>query len=221
MNANDIFRKSDLGRQEIKNQGQGVLPREVRTLLILIDGKKTYQHYIDSLDNSSMFVEFGGVAPLFELLIDFQCIERVEPENANISTQSPNPTSKPTEPRQVSQPQAVMPPVSDATPIQIAPDNDAEFEKTFNTQSSINSRSAANAVKQSYPDANYESLKSDLATHIEKNAPPEEAWGYLLNLEQCSNTSELLALARNIQNSKSATLARSMSEFFNRMNRSV
>lgn len=220
MNANDIFRKSDLGRKEIKNQGQGVLPREVRTLLILIDGKKTYQHYIDSLDGSSMFAEFGGVAPLFELLIDFQCIERVEPENANTSTHSLNPISKPSAPRQVSKPKAVIPPVSDAVPIQRTPDND-DFEKTFNTQSSMNSRSAVKVVKESDTDANYEPLKSDLATHIEKNAPPEEAWGHLLNLEQCRNTSQLVALARDIQNSNSVTLARSMNEFFSRMNRSL
>lgn len=77
MNNSDVFRKSDIGRQEIKNQSLGVLPREARTLLIMIDGKKTYQNYIDSLNTSKMFAEFGGVAPLLELLLDFQCIETV------------------------------------------------------------------------------------------------------------------------------------------------
>jgi hypothetical protein len=28
----------------------------------MMDGKKTYQQYLDSLDNSKMFAEFGGIA---------------------------------------------------------------------------------------------------------------------------------------------------------------
>ncbi len=214
MNANDIFRKSALGHQEIKNQGQGVLPREVRTLLILIDGKKPYQHYIDLLDNSPMFADFGGVVPLFELLIDFQCIELVETESRTISAPSLDSTSTPTAPRPMS-----TAAVRNEQPLEVASDKEAEFEKTFNTQSSTDSRLVANTATPSYPDAHYEALKSELATHIEKNAPLEEAWGHLLNLEQCRNSSELLALARDIQNANSATLSRSMSEFFTRINR--
>ena len=40
MNSIDVFRKSDLGRKETKTQSLGMLPREARTLLIMIDGKK-------------------------------------------------------------------------------------------------------------------------------------------------------------------------------------
>lgn len=40
MNSNDVYQKSNLGREEIRNQTLGVLPREARTLLITIDGKK-------------------------------------------------------------------------------------------------------------------------------------------------------------------------------------
>lgn len=231
MNANDIFRKSELGRQEIKNQSQGILPREARTLLILIDGKKTYQNYIDSLDNSNMFVEFGGVVPLFELLIDLQCIELLEQESTNAANQSVNASSRPIQPTIVNEPPASKPVASEqsvrsdnpptSTTVQPSPNNEAEFEKAFNNQPLDNSTPTASTVSPQYPDANYESLKSDLATHIEKNAPPEEAWGYLLNLEQSSNTSELLALARNIQSSKSVKLARSMSDFLNRINRNL
>ena len=88
MNNSDVFRKSDLGREEIKTQSLGVLPREARTLLIMIDGKKTYQQYLDSLDNSKMFAEFGGIAPLFELLQEFQCIELIADDNASVTSQS-------------------------------------------------------------------------------------------------------------------------------------
>ncbi len=79
--------------------------------------------------------------------------------------------------------------------------------------------SAANTSKRLQPDVNYETLKSSLATFIEKNAPPEDAWGYLLDLEQCSETSQLLALAKNIQDSSSGSLSRSMEDFLSKHNR--
>lgn len=95
MNNNDVFRKSDLGREEIKNQTLGVLPREARTLLIMIDGKKTYQHYLETLNQSKMFIEFGGVEPLFELLVEFQCIELVGQDNASSQViPTPKPVSQ-------------------------------------------------------------------------------------------------------------------------------
>ena len=64
MNYSDVFQKSDLGREEIKSQSLGILPREARTLLIMIDGKRDYQSYLDTLDDSKMFAGFGGVTPL-------------------------------------------------------------------------------------------------------------------------------------------------------------
>ena len=77
MNSNDAFRKSNLGLQEIKDQSLGVLPREARTFLILIDSKKTYQRYLDTLDKSKIFIEAGGVEPLLGMLRDLKYIELV------------------------------------------------------------------------------------------------------------------------------------------------
>ena len=48
MKDGDVFQKTDLGREEIKSQSLGILPREARTLLIMIDGKRTYQSYSQS-----------------------------------------------------------------------------------------------------------------------------------------------------------------------------
>ena len=169
MNYGDVFRKSDLGRAEIKSQSLGILPREARTLLIMIDGKRTYQNYLDTLDNSKMFADFGGVGPLFELLL--------------------------------------------------------EFDRTFNSKppskiAEAGKKSIGSMFKAKVAGANYGTLKSDLTTYIEKNAPPAEAWSYLLSLEQCEDSAQLLLLAQEVQKSSNANLARSMSKFIKKIQQS-
>ena len=220
MNNNDIFRKSDLGREEIKNQSLGVLPREARTLLIMIDGRKTYQNYIDSLDNSNMFAEFGGVAPLFELLLDFQCIELSEPSTLSASEQKLSTSSRSipaqldTRFRSDSQVRALSSnaPQSQTTTSQTMSsqkNSEAEFAAEFN---SLPSSPVAQTGSDS--SASYEAIKSELASYIEKNAPSQDAWGYLLSLEQCENDSQLLALVQKIQSSNSGdTLSRGMDKY--------
>lgn len=223
MNSSDVFRKSDLGREEIKTQSLGVLPREARTLLIMIDGKKTYQHYLDSLDNSKMFAEFGGIAPLFELLQEFQCIELIVGDNASASSQSYAPPQSAE--LQVAASPPTMPPIAppptlaneDNKALQPEPmpsqsDNAAEFDATFNDKSD-KTVPFASYFKRKAADVDFETLKSELATYIEKNAAPEDAWGYLLNLEQCTDASQLLALTQKIQRSTSGSLSRGVGEF--------
>ncbi|WP_201503314.1 hypothetical protein, partial [Psychrobacter aquimaris] len=100
MNNGDVFQKTDLGREEIKSQSLGILPREARTLLIMIDGKRTYQSYLDTLDHSKMFADFGGIAPLFELLLGLECIE-IAGAASQTSTAPQAPTA--------SQPQSSLP----------------------------------------------------------------------------------------------------------------
>ena len=218
MNSSDVFQKSDLGREEIKTQSLGVLPREARTLLIMIDGKKTYQHYLDLLDDSKMFAEFGGIAPLFELLQEFQCLELVEEDTASTSSQS-DATAQSAAPSAVTEQQLPTTLANEEnkasqTPesIQLQSDNIAEFDATFNSKLD-KSIPFASYFKRKPTKVDFETLKSELATYIEKNAPPEDAWGYLLNLEQCTDTSQLLALIQKIQGSTSGSLSRGVGEF--------
>lgn len=190
MKYDDVFIKSDLGRKEVKYNTLGILPREARTLLIMIDGKRTYQNYLDTLDNGKMFVEFGGVTSLFELLLELDCIEIVGQDH----TQS-EPEPKP----QI-----------------IKETSEAEFDKTFNNQQSgITTIDHSSAPKAG--NINYESTKSELAAYIEKNALPEEAWGYLLSLEQCNDPAQLLALVQQIQRSSNSALSNGMVDFSKRI----
>lgn len=216
MNSSDVFRKSDLGREEIKSQSLGVLPREARTLLIMIDGKRDYQSYLATLNDSKMFAGFGGIAPLFELLFELEYIEvtgvaTTTTPKAEVASQVPTASQAPT--------------ASQSQPISKSVDTDAEtdFERTFNNNlnktSMLGKTSIGNIFKTKLSKNNYETVKSDLASYIEKNAPSVEAWGYLLMLEQCENDSQLLILAQEIQNTSSGNLARGMNEFIKRIQR--
>ena len=211
MNSNDVFQKSELGLQEIKDQSLGVLPREARTLLILIDGKKTYRRYLDTLDKSKMFVEAGGVAPLLEMLRDLQYIELVG--QSTLSSIEQTPSTKWVEPPVVSErpmPLSDTPKTFQSQPTQPTRNNsEAEFAAEFNNAASIQ---ASNKSIQT--SANYDTIKSDLAAYIEKNAPAQDAWGYLLSLEQCENDSQLLMLIQKIQNSTSGSLSRGMDKYY-------
>lgn len=212
MNYGDVFRKSDLGREEIKSQSLGVLPREARTLLIMIDGRRTYQSYLKTLDSSKMFAEFGGITPLFELLLSLDCIEIETAGSADTEIPMPAQTS------------TAIPATTQSQPASQAFDekSEIEFRNTFNSNNTTNVKESENKpissmFKTQPSDASYETIKSDLATFIEKNAPPIEAWGYLLSLEQCGSSTQLLILAKEIQNTSSGSLARGMNNFIKRI----
>ncbi|WP_198331818.1 hypothetical protein [Psychrobacter aquimaris] len=207
MNNGDVFQKTDLGREEIKSQSLGILPREARTLLIMIDGKRTYQSYLDTLDHSKMFADFGGIAPLFELLLGLECIE-IAGAASQTSTAPQAPTA--------SQPQSSLP--------SFEQNIETEFDRTFNNKSpnkmaALGKKSLSSIFKTKLSGANYETIKSELANYIEKNAPRVEAWGYLLSLEQCGNSSQLLSLVKEIQSTSGSNLSHGMSEFIKKIQR--
>ena len=196
MNHSSVFQKSELGREEIKHQRLGVLPREARTLLIMIDGKRTYQNYLDALDQSKMFASFGGIKPLFELLFELGCIEMTEQDDPVAAS------SRSIEPVKSVEPNAKR--------------IEEEFDQAFNSRptASVKSRDIANTQSSGF---HYDTLKSELASFIEQKALPEEAWGYLLNVEQCNNSEQLLTLAKNIQHAGSSPLSRGMSDFLKKI----
>ncbi|MES1966131.1 hypothetical protein M0N77_12510 [Psychrobacter sp. AH5] len=197
MKYSDVFKKSDLGRKEVKYHTLGILPREARTLLIMIDGKRTYQNYLDTLDNGKMFVEFGGVAPLFELLLELGCIEIIGQESSEYESQHTSQTTKES---------------MELRSQTVKETSEAEFDKTFNSvQSDISA--IGNTTVSKTAQASYESTKSDLAAYIESNALPEEAWGYLLSLEQCNDPAQLLSLVQQIQQTSNSALVDGMADF--------
>ncbi len=188
MKYNDVFKKSDLGREEVKYRTLGILPREARTLLIMVDGKRSYQSYLETLDDDKMFVEFGGVTPLFELLLELDYIKVIGQEGFE-STAELQPTTE---------------------------ISGAEFYKTFNG-SEVGVTTKGYSATSVVDTSSYESTKSELAAYIETNAPAEEAWGHLLNLEQCDDPAQLLALVQQIEKYSNDTLSAGMNDFSRRI----
>ena len=83
----------------------------------------------------------------------------------------------------------------------------------------LGKKSITSIFKARLSGASYETIKSELANYIEKNAPPVEAWGYLLSLEQCKDSSQLLSLVKEIQSTSSSNLSRGMNEFIKKIQR--
>ena len=208
MNDGDVFQKTELGREEIKFQSLGILPREARTLLIMIDGKRTYQSYLDTLNNSKMFADFGGIASLFELLLGLECIEIAGA--ANCTSQASTAPQAPT----------AFQPQSSSSSFEQSVETD--FDRTFNSKSpnkiaALGKKSLSSVFKTRLSGASYETIKSELANYIEKNAPPIEAWSYLLSLEQCENSSQLLSLIKEIQSTSGSNLSHGMNIFIKKI----
>lgn len=193
MNSHDVFMKTDLGREEIKSQGLGTLPREARTLLIMIDGKRDYQSYLDALDQSKMFAGFGGITSLLELLLTLGYIETVSTNSTSVT------------------PQAQL--ISSSSDVK----TESVINRAFNHKTPKRMKDIGSIFKTKLSAARYENIKSDLAVYIEKNASAAEAWGYLLLLEQCVNNSQLLILAREIQRKGHGDLSLGMTNFIERI----
>lgn len=193
MNSSDVFVKTDLGRDEVKSQGLGILPREARTLLIMIDGKRDYQSYLYALNQSKMFASFGGITSLLELLLELEYIEIVSANSTSIDTQTQ--------------------PINQSSDISI----ESAVDRAFNNKSPKRMKAIGNIFKTKLSAARYENIKSDLAVYIERNASAAEAWGYLLLLEQCVNNSQLLILAQEIQRKSHGDLSLGMTSFIKRI----
>lgn len=209
MNNSQVFQKSALGREKIKNKELDILPRQARTLLFLIDGEKRYDSYLKSLDSSEIFAESGGVAVLFELLQDLQYIEvassdKDKPVEVSLST--------PLKPATFSN--------EDAQPAQNVISNMAsDFEHESNIKTKP--KSLADDNRHYYNkkfDANFESKRAELASYIEQKAPGQEAWVYMLSLEKCDNLLQLQALVHHIQSSANDDLASGMQKFYDALN---
>lgn len=205
MNNSQVFQKSALGREKIKNKELDILPRQARTLLFLIDGESRYDSYLKSLDSSEIFAESGGVAVLFELLRDLQYIEvassdQGEPVETSLLAASKTAT------------------LSDEN-AQCAQNIEVNVATGFDTETEP--KNLADDEKRYYNknfDADFESKRAELASYIEQKAPGQEAWVYMLSLEKCDNILQLQALVQHMQSSANDDLANGIQKFYETLN---
>lgn len=207
MNNSQVFQKSALGREKIKNKELDILPRQARTLLFLIDGESRYDSYLKSLDSSEVFAESGGVAVLFELLQDLQYIEVASSDQG--------------EPVKISSPAASETATLSDEDAQRAQNIEVNVATVFETEIEIEPKKLADNEKRYYNkkfDADFESKRAELASYIEQKAPGQEAWVYMLSLEKCDNILQLQALVQHMQSSANDDLANGIQKFYETLN---
>lgn len=215
MDNSSVFQRSALGREKIRDKDLGILPRQARTLLFLIDSEKTYADYFEAFNNNQVFIEAGGIALLFELLEDLQYIEQIIPPAHHLSEQVAVTIQAVTTPRQT-------PAMSYSQALSSIDSDESEATKRDHLalDDTIISLSADDKIDSSSGSSNsdstlsYDAIRSDLAAFIEKNAPASDAWGYLLSLEKCDNALQLQALVQSIYSSTTGTLKAGMPKYY-------
>ncbi|MEO0974044.1 MAG: hypothetical protein AAFX85_13205, partial [Pseudomonadota bacterium] len=80
----DVLIKTQKGRTEIHEQGIGLLPREARTLLILVNGHDTVGQYRRALSGTKAFESEGKIEQLISLLIDLEYLEIAQRFDAEV-----------------------------------------------------------------------------------------------------------------------------------------
>ena len=82
MGLNDeVFVPTALGVKEIENVIASGLSREARTLLMLIDGRKSYAQVTRLLENRKMFRRTGGLKRHLQMLIDLDYVKFANPQS--------------------------------------------------------------------------------------------------------------------------------------------
>lgn len=218
MDNSSVFQRSALGREKIRDKDLGILPRQARTLLFLIDSEKIYADYFEAFNNNQVFIEAGGIALLFELLEDLQYIEQIIPPAHHLSEQVAVTIQAVTTPRQtpaMSYSQALSSIDSDESEA-TKHDHLALDDTILSTDDKIDSSSGSSNNASTL---SYDAIRSDLAAFIEKNAPASDAWGYLLSLEKCDNAMQLQALVQSIYSSTTGTLKAGMPKYYQALQR--
>lgn len=167
MDNSSVFQRSALGREKIRDKDLGILPRQARTLLFLIDSEKIYADYFEAFNNNQVFIEAGGIALLFELLEDLQYIEQIIPPAHHLSEQVAVTIQAVTTPRQtpaMSYSQALSSIDSDESEA-TKHDHLALDDTILSTDDKIDSSSGSSNKASTL---SYDAIRSDLAAFIEK-----------------------------------------------------
>lgn len=171
LSLHQTYRRTAAGETELKGADTKILPREARTLLILIDGRQIASHLLNALDKRELFKKVGGSEQFLQLLLDLGFIEPVS--RAKISQ-----THKKRAPSITNSPSRATPSTSKIYEISPTESLTSSFRPIAETQS----ESLARVV-------------TFLAKEIESHASPENTWSLMLELENCKSRSDFKSLA--------------------------
>jgi len=180
INAGDVYMRTDLGFEEVATKNEGVLPHEARTLLIVIDGRKSYGQIAAPLENRKIFRDTGGVRQYLQLLIDLEYIQLKNRGFNKRRDDAPEPVQT----------------IHEITLV------DKASEQVIDLREEKRSRlkkTAADKLEATPVNDSTEKLRSIIALLIDKHAKPDDSWMYRNRLKECADVRSIFNLVQEIQ----------------------
>ena len=177
----DIFEKTPQGVLEVQQQSNTILPREARTLLILINGKNTYADFQSSLRDSAAFKSAGGIDQYIDLLLGLDYIQKQGSGAAN------------PQPDQVHE-EIVLGADAPTVQAQVVSLEQKREDKLLDSISNMVEDKPAISAPLSIDQA-----RTTLAEIIEKSNGLQDEWQWLFKLEECDSPIEFVALIRGLR----------------------
>lgn len=178
MNLNSVIRKTELGKQEILNPSNSSLPRELRVILILIDGRKTVRDYYESLSSKRFLSQYPSIEECFMVLESMELIEAVD-DQSSVKSNLPSPSTAPV----TSKPEQLNNPPPKATPA--ASVASTAYDSPPNMPSTT---VRVSLLKDAIP---------IVAEFIENNLPAD-CWSLMIQLEMVNSFENLTTFLKSI-----------------------
>ncbi|MEM9387989.1 MAG: hypothetical protein AAGA68_23240 [Pseudomonadota bacterium] len=220
--GNEILAKTEKGLAQMRVQDDALLPREARSLLILINGKDTLEQYRNALSASKVFESLGGIDQLVQLLFDLEYLcakSQEQPEtgeqlnsravNSAHSTALDHAAEYAEEIVLASDdtidaplPQLTNPPeVAEGEAAGRAPVVRLEDKRAEQAMASLREHQPEPAprkrqpqVTHKSPSVDWQAVRAALAEAIERHPSLDDPWTWLFQLERCGSANDLLQL---------------------------
>jgi hypothetical protein len=176
MDKNQVAFKTSVGLATIRDSSQDILPRPLRMLLIMIDGKASLHRYERLLSKYSGTAQFGSVENMMEALYELGMINFRESTTHYSINQKTN-TVKGYQPDNNN-----TPPLNAISSSPLLSTPTRTHSDLQNHTQTINTKSAVEAVDEG---------KRDIITMIEAINPPD-CWELILNVESVNTPSQAL-----------------------------
>ncbi|MEM9386551.1 MAG: hypothetical protein AAGA68_15950 [Pseudomonadota bacterium] len=218
LTGQEVLAKTQKGYAEMREQSDGILPREARTLLILVNGRDTVSNYRAALNGSKAFESLGGVDQLIALLIDLDYLDLItadvaegEESETDETTDAPldEYSEHPNPPEEdiilssspvfgpSDQGQALaQPPLLDtqAPPRPDPPTPPRLFASELQRDQLSAPAPSPRTSPGSLEDERVDRLRTMLAELFERHPKIEDRWSWMFRLEECRTAGDLLEL---------------------------
>lgn len=214
LTGQEVLAKTAKGYAEMREQSDGILPREARTLLILVNGRDTVNNYRAALNGSKSFEALGGVDQLIALLIDLDYLDLISGDEVTSDAGkayalADSPATEPEEPVDPQEQEIVLssapmlggheqtqalPPLLDASAARSPPQPPPRLFSNSAERQPPTPMASPRAEPSSLEDEQVDRLRTMLAELFERHPKIEDRWSWMFRLEECRTATDLLDL---------------------------